>query len=68
MNNNANMNYNLNQSNYTSLTEAQYTQAIESIKVRRAKMIYEIELEEYNRQADLKAENNLRAWAESKDF
>jgi hypothetical protein len=68
MNNNFNGNYNLNQSNYTSITEAQYTQAIESIKSRRAKMIYEMEMEEYNKQADLKAENNLRAWAESKDF
>jgi hypothetical protein len=62
------MNYNLNQSNYTTLTESQYTNAIETIKVRRAKMIYEMEMEEYNKQADLKAQNNLRAWAETKDF
>ena len=68
MNNNCNMNYNLNQANYTTLTESQYTNAIEVIKVRRAKMVYEMELEEYNKQADLKAENNLRSWAESKDF
>ena len=66
MNNNYNGNYNMNQSNYTSLTESQYTQAIESIKVRRAKMIYEMEMEEYNKQADLKAQNDLDAWASSK--
>jgi hypothetical protein len=68
MNNNANMNYNLNQSNYTSLTESQYTNAIQVIKQRRAKLIYEMEMDEYNKQADLKAQNNLRAWAETKDF
>jgi hypothetical protein len=67
-NNNMNGNYNLNQSNYTTITETQHTNALESIKVRRAKMVYEMELEEYNKQADLKAENNLRAWADSKDF
>lgn len=66
MNNNFNGNYNLNQSNYTSITEAQYTQAIESIKARRAKMIYEMEMEEYNKQADMKAKNDLDAWASSK--
>ena len=68
MNNNYNGNYNMNQSNYTTLTESQYTNAIEVIKQRRAKLIYEMQLEEYNKAADLKAENNLRAWAESKDF
>jgi hypothetical protein len=66
MNNNYNGNYNMNQSNYTSLTESQYTNAIETIKVRRAKLIYEMEMEEYNRQADLKAQNDLDAWASSK--
>jgi hypothetical protein len=66
MNNNYNGNYNMNQSNYTSLTESQYTNAIETIKVRRAKMVYEMEMEEYNKQADLKAQNDLDAWASSK--
>ena len=66
MNNNANMNYNLNQSNYTTLTESQYTNAIQVIKQRRAKLIYEMEMEEYNKQADMKAKNDLDAWASSK--
>jgi hypothetical protein len=66
MNNNYNGNYNMNQSNYTSLTESQYTNAIEAIKQRRAKLIYEMEMEEYNRQADLKAQNDLDGWASSK--
>jgi hypothetical protein len=66
MNNNINGNYNMNQSNVTSLTETQHTNALEAIKTRRAKMVYEIEMEEYNRQADLKAQADLDAWATSK--
>ena len=66
MNNNYNGNYNMNQSNYTTLTESQYTNAIEVIKQRRAKLIYEMEMDEYNKQADMKAKNDLDAWASSK--
>ena len=66
MNNNYNGNYNMNQSNYTTLTESQYTNAIQVIKQRRAKLIYEMEMEEYNKQADMKAKNDLDAWASSK--
>jgi hypothetical protein len=66
MNNNFNGNYNLNQSNYTTITETQHTNALEAIKARRAKMVYEMEMEEYNKQADLKAQNDLDAWASSK--
>ena len=66
MNNNYNGNYNMNQVNYTTLTESQYTNAIEVIKQRRAKLIYEMEMDEYNKQADMKAKNDLDAWASSK--
>ena len=66
MNNNYNGNYNMNQANYTTLTESQYTNAIQVIKQRRAKLIYEMEMDEYNKQADMKAKNDLDAWASSK--
>jgi hypothetical protein len=66
MNNNFNGNYNLNQSNYTSITEAQYTQAIEAIKTRRAKMVYEMEMQEYAEAAERKSISDLTNWAESK--
>ena len=67
MNNNANMNYNLNQSNYTTLTESQHTNALEVIKERRAKMVYQVELEEYNKQSESQAQADLVNWAETKD-
>ena len=66
MNNNYNGNYNMNQANYITLTESQYTNAIQVIKQRRAKLIYEMEMDEYNKQADMKAKNDLDAWASSK--
>ena len=67
MNNNFNGNYNLNQANYTTITEAQYTQAIEAIKTRRAKMVYEMEMQEYAEAAERKSISDLTNWAESKD-
>ena len=67
MNNNYNGNYNINQSNVTSLTETQHTNALQVIKQRRAKLIYEMEMEEYNKQADKRAQNDLEAWALNKD-
>jgi hypothetical protein len=67
MNNNYNGNYNINQSNYTSLTETQHTNALQVIKQRRAKLVYEMEMDEYNKQADKRAQNDLEAWAMNKD-
>ena len=67
MNNNINGNYNMNQPNYTMLTEAQHTNALQVIKQRRAKLIYELEMDEYNKQADKRAQNDLEAWAHSRD-
>jgi hypothetical protein len=67
MNNNYNGNYNLNQPNYTTLTETQHTNALQNIKQRRAKLVYELEMQEYNEQADKRAQNDLEAWALSKD-
>jgi hypothetical protein len=67
MNNNINGNYNLNQYNYTIMTESQHTQMLEHIKQRRAQIIYQIEMEEYNKQADKRAQSDLEAWALSHD-
>lgn len=67
MNNNINGNYNLNQSNVTSLTETQHTNALEAIKTRRAKMVYEIEMQQYAEAAERKSISDLTNWAESKD-
>lgn len=66
MNNNYNGNYNMNQSNYTTLTESQYTNAIQAIKTRRAKMVYEMEMQEYAEAAERKSISDLTNWAESK--
>jgi hypothetical protein len=67
MNNNINGNYNLNQPNYTTLTETQHTNALQNIKQRRAKLVYELEMQEYNEQAEKKSITALTNWAESKD-
>jgi hypothetical protein len=67
MNNNFNGNYNLNLSNYTNLTETQHTNALQAIKTRRAKMVYEMEMQEYAEAAERKSISDLTNWAESKD-
>ena len=68
MNNNYNANYNMNQSNYTSLTESQYTNAIQVIKQRRAEIVYQIEQQEYAEAAEKRSIADLEAWASTKDF
>jgi hypothetical protein len=68
MNNNINGNYNLNQSNYTTVTEAQHTNALQVIKQRRAEIVYQIEQQEYAEAAEKKSITALTNWAESKDF
>ena len=67
-NNNINGNYNLNQSNYTTVTEAQHTNALQVIKQRRAEIVYAIEQQEYAEAAEKKSIADLTNWAESKDF
>jgi N-methylhydantoinase B/oxoprolinase/acetone carboxylase alpha subunit len=49
MNNNYNGNYNMNQSNYTSIDELTHIQALRRIAQRRAEFVYKYEMEQYEK-------------------
>lgn len=67
MNNNINGNYNMNQHEYTNVDEQYHITMLRQIAKRRAQLVYEYEVQQYNKQMEEQAQHDLVSWAESRD-